>query len=125
MTNVILLYIGAILPIFWGVSHLFPTKSVVDSFGEISEDNKRILTMEWINESIALIFVSILVIVTTLIGESSTLTSQLVYWLSAVMLIAMALLALMTGARTTQLPFKLCPIIFGSAAVLILLGSFL
>jgi len=104
---------------------LFPTKSVVDSFGEISEDNKRILTMEWINESIALIFVGILVIVTTLIGESSALTSQLVYWLSAVMLIAMALLALMTGARTQQLPFKLCPIIFGSAAVLILLGRFL
>ncbi len=125
MVNDILLYIGAILPIFWGIGHLFPTKAVVEDFGEISNDNKLILKMEWINEGLTLIFIGVLVGLVTLMGDSQTQSSQLVYWLSAVMLVFMALLSLMTGAKTSQLPFKLCPVIFTSAAVLILLGSLL
>ena len=113
------------LPIFWGIGHLFPTEKVVESFGDISNDNKRILKMEWINEGFTLIFIGALVILVTLISGSQTQSSQLIYWLSAVMLISMALLSLMTGAKTSQLPFKLCPFIFTSAAVLLLLGSLL
>jgi len=36
------------LPLVWGIAHLFPTKSVVEGFGEISDDNKKIVTMEWL-----------------------------------------------------------------------------
>jgi len=50
MTNQILLYTGAAMTLIWGVSHLFPTKSVVKGFGDITIDNKRIITMEWITE---------------------------------------------------------------------------
>ena len=48
MPNQILLYIGAALPFLWGISHLFPTASVVKGFGNISADNKNIITMEYI-----------------------------------------------------------------------------
>jgi hypothetical protein len=44
MTGQILLYIGAALTLLWGIEHLFPTKSVVRGFGEISADNRRIIT---------------------------------------------------------------------------------
>ena len=42
------LYVGAGLTALWGIAHLVPTKSVVDGFGDISEDNRHIITMEWI-----------------------------------------------------------------------------
>ena len=55
MFNLILLYSGSAFISLWGVAHLFPTRSVVSDFEEISLDNKRIITMEWITEGIALI----------------------------------------------------------------------
>ncbi len=51
MINQILAYIGAGLTTLWGVAHLFPTKNVVADFGDISEDNRHIITMEWIVEA--------------------------------------------------------------------------
>lgn len=45
MFNYLLLYLGAGLTAMWGISHLFPTKSVVKGFGDISEDNKLIFTV--------------------------------------------------------------------------------
>jgi hypothetical protein len=47
MRHHILLYLGSALPLFWEISHLFPTKSVVAGFGDISLDNRRIIAMEW------------------------------------------------------------------------------
>ena len=60
MLNQVLLYSGSAFIAFWGIAHLFPTRSVVSGFGEISVDNKRIITMEWIVEGIALIFIGYL-----------------------------------------------------------------
>lgn len=40
MLNDILLYIGSIVIILWGIAHIIPTKSVVNGFGAVSEDNK-------------------------------------------------------------------------------------
>ena len=54
MVDRIFLYIGAGLTLVWGIAHLFPTKSVVQGFGEISADNRRIITMEWVLEGITL-----------------------------------------------------------------------
>lgn len=53
-------YLAGAITIFWGISHLFPTKKVVKGFGEISVDNKRIITMEWIIEGATLIFIGTL-----------------------------------------------------------------
>jgi hypothetical protein len=52
MINKVILYIASMLPILWGIAHLFPTKSVVKEFGEISNDNKLIIAMEWIIEGV-------------------------------------------------------------------------
>jgi hypothetical protein len=41
------------------------------------------------------------------------------------MLVAMAGLSLLTGARTSILPMKFCPVIFTTAAILFVLASFL
>ena len=57
MVNIVLLYVGAGLTAIWGIAHLFPTSSVVKGFGEISADNKNIITMEWIVEGVSLIFI--------------------------------------------------------------------
>ena len=120
--DLILLYLGSGLTVLWGVAHLFPTKSVVQGFGEISIDNKRIMTMEWITEGLALIFIGVLVATVTVI-DPSNVVSTAVYFVSVVMLLAMALLSLFTGFKVSFLPFKLCPFIFTASAVLIMIGG--
>ena len=120
--DLVLLYLGSGLTVIWGVAHIFPTKSVVQGFGEISIDNKRIITMEWITEGLALIFIGVLVAAVTVI-DSSTAVSTTVYLISAIMLLVMALLSLFTGFKVRFLPFKLCPFIFTASAVLILIGG--
>jgi hypothetical protein len=42
----IMLCVGAVVIKVWGVAHIIPTESVVSGFGAISEDSKRIITME-------------------------------------------------------------------------------
>jgi hypothetical protein len=122
MMDLILLYLGSGLTVIWGVAHLFPTKSVVEGFGEISIDNKRIITMEWIIEGLALIFIGVLVATVTVI-DPSNVVSTAVYLISVIMLLVMALLSLLTGFKVSFLPFKLCPFIFTASAVLILIGG--
>ena len=120
--DLILLYLGSGLTVLWGVAHLFPTKSVVQGFGEISIDNKRIMTMEWITEGLALIFIGVLVATVTVI-DPSNVVSTAVYFVSVIMLLVMALLSLFTGFKVSFLPFKLCPFIFTASAVLIMIGG--
>ncbi len=122
MMNLILLYLGSGLTVIWGTAHLFPTKSVVQGFGEISIDNKRIITMEWIIEGLALIFIGILVATVTVI-DPSNVVSTAVYIISVIMLLLMAVLSLFTGFKISFLPFKLCPFIFTASAVFILIGG--
>jgi len=122
MVDLILLYLGSGLTVIWGIAHLFPTKSVVQGFGEISIDNKRIITMEWIIEGLVLIFIGVLVFTVTVI-DPSNVVSTAVYFISVIMLLVMALLSLFTGFKISFLPFKLCPFIFTTSAVLIVIGG--
>ena len=62
MTNEVLLYTGSALSIVWGIAHLAPTRAVVKDFGDISADNRRIITMEWLAEGFTLIFIGLLVL---------------------------------------------------------------
>ncbi len=124
MINQILLYLGAFFATLWGVAHLFPTKGVVEGFGDISEDNRNIITMEWIVEGVALIFIGVLVAVVTLI-DPLNYVSITVYRLSAGVLVILAGVSLFTGFKVNFLPFKLCPVIFALSAVLIWLGVYL
>jgi hypothetical protein len=124
MTNQILLYLGSSFLFLWGAAHLFPTKSVVRGFGDISPDNRRIITMEWIIEGLALIFIGVVVASVTYFDYTSAI-SRTVYWLSFVMLNALSGVSLFTGFKVSFLPFKLCPIIFTRASVLIVAGSYI
>jgi hypothetical protein len=121
MKDEILIYIGAMLPLLWGISHLIPTRSVVRGFGEISSDNKKIIMMEWITEGVALIFIGILVITVTIIDPLSKVSAA-TYIVSAICLIILAIVSLSTGFKINFLPFRLCPVIFTSSALLITIG---
>jgi len=119
---IILLYLGAGLTILWGISHLIPTKNVVNDFGDISQDNRHIITMEWIIEGVSLIFIGVLVAVVTIINPN-TLVSNAVYIVSVIGLLVLAIVAQFTGFKVKFLPFKLCPFILTISAVLILIGA--
>ena len=122
MVNTILLYVGAGLTVVWGITHLFPTRNIVRGFGELSADNRRILTMEWIVEGVALIFIGALVAVVTAV-EPAGPAAQAVFIVSALGLLVLAVVSLFTGFRIRFLPFRLCPVIFTISAVLILAGG--
>jgi hypothetical protein len=122
MTDQILLFVGSALTIIWGIAHLFPTQSVVKGFGDISIDNKRIITMEWIIEGVALIFIGALVGAVTIVDPSNEV-SAVVYAISVCGLLVLALVSLFTGFRISFLPFRLCPFIFTASAVLIFIGG--
>ena len=123
MIQSILLYFGAFSAILWGTAHLFPTKNVVKGFGEISEDNKNIITMEWIIEGLALIFVGLLIFFTTLEGERKSAIFEIVGISSAAMLFSMAVISFFTGFRVRFLPYRLCPLIFLISGISILFGT--
>lgn len=125
MPDTLLVTIGSASILLWGIAHLFPTRNIVKDFGDISTDNKRIITMEWIIEGIALIFIGTLLLAVTFIGEKGSKTATLVYISSFLMMVILAVISLFTGARIKFLPFRLCPIIFSTSALLILLGMFL
>jgi hypothetical protein len=124
MTNVGIIYLGAALTGLWGISHLFPTKSIVANFGNISFDNKQIITMEWIIEGVALIFMGLLVLTVTLIDPISAV-SRAIYFLTSTGLIVLAVVSLFTGFKVAFLPYKLCPFIFTLSALLIFIGGLL
>ena len=124
MLNQVLIYSGSAFILFWGVAHLFPTRSVVSGFGEISVDNQRIITMEWITEGVALIFIGSINAIATAIDHTSSI-SLVIYLASFAVLLVLAIVSFFTGFRISFLPFRLCPVIFTTAAVLILLGGML
>ena len=123
--NEMLLYAGSTVIFLWGIGHLAPTKSIVADFGTISADNKRIITMEWIAEGLTLCFIGVLVFVVTLVGGPDNHVSEFVNWMSASMLVVLAIVSSFTGARTSILPMKLCPFIKTAVAIAFILGSIL
>lgn len=123
--NDVLLYIGSAVLIVWGIAHIIPTRSVVKGFGAISEDNRRIITMEWVAEGLALCFIGLLVLLVTVLEDSQNDVSLIVYRASAGMLIVMAIWTALTGARTPIIPIKICPFVKTIAAILFILGSVL
>jgi len=125
MIDCILLYIGSSVILLWGISHVAPTRSVVAGFGTIAEDNKWIITMEWVAEGLTLCFIGLLVLLVTALEGPDNSVSALVYRISGSMLVVMAIWTLLTGARTSVVPIKVCPIVKTGVAVLFLVASVL
>jgi hypothetical protein len=101
-------YIGSVVILLWGAAHVAALKPVVPGFGTLSPDNKRIITMEWIAEGLTMCFIAVLTLLVTFRAEAS---AAFVVRASAVMLLVMAVLSATTGARTSVVPMKLCPVV--------------
>ena len=123
MTALALLYSASIAITLWGVAHIVPTKGVVAGFEPLSDDNRRVLIMEWVGEGLALCFIGILTLSLTVAGLRSSEAAVLVYRVCAAMLIVMAIWTGVTGARTSVVFFKICPAVKTACAVLLLVGS--
>lgn len=122
--NQAMLYLAAAICGLWGVAHLFATRGVVAGFGDLSNDNRRIITMEWIVEGVALLSTAGFVVVATAIDPESTVSSA-IYAVAIGTLIALAVVSLFTGFKIAFLPFSLCPFIFSLSAALIAIGAWL
>lgn len=119
----VFLVTGSLIITLWGIAHLFGTKSVVNGFGSISLENKQILTVEWIAEGVTLCFIGVLVLLVTSFAGPQNLVSVLVYQATAWMLVIMAGLTFVTGAKTSMARIKLCPLVKSIVAILFFLGS--
>lgn len=120
----VLVYVGAALTAVWGVAHLFATRGVVAGFGELTADNRRIITMEWIVEGVALIATAAFAATVTVVDSGSDVASAS-YAVAVATLLVLAVVSIFTGFRIAFLPFRLCPFIFTLSAVLIALGAWL
>jgi len=109
------------LVLLWGVAHVIPTRQVLRGFGEIARDNRLVITMEWVAEALAMWLVAALVVVVAVAGE--TATARLVYRVCAVFVVVLAAWTTATGARTPVIWFKLCPVVLGITAGLLLAAS--
>ncbi len=125
MASDVLAYLGAAVITVWGIAHIAPTKGVVAGFGAISQDNRRIILMEWAAEGLTLAFIGLLVLLITAIHGSDDPVSLSVYRISGAMLLVMAVWTLLTGARTSIVPIKICPAVKTAVAVLFLVSSVL
>lgn len=119
----VLAYIAAGMVFSWGVSHIIPTRQVVAGFGEIGEDNRHIITMEWVAEGLSFMFVGVLVAIVTLAGAASEPAEDLVYRVVPGFLLAIGLWTAMTGARTGVVWFKMCPVVMTVASVFLVGAS--
>ncbi len=125
MTATILITVGSSMIFLWGLSHLVATRSVVAGFSSEPQDNRRIIAMEWIGEGLALCFIGCIVLLANIVACSMNPILPILTRGSAILLLIMAMVGTRTGARTSILPMKLCPIIKTTVALLFLLASVL
>ncbi len=118
----VILYSAAALAGLWGIAHLFATRGVVAGFGDLTADNRRIITMEWIVEGVALVSLAALVVSVTAVDPTAAAASA-AYAVAVATLLVLAVVSLATGFRVAFLPFRLCPVIFTLSAVLIAVGA--
>ncbi len=120
----VLAYIAAALIAVWGIAHAMPTKQVVAGFAPITADNRRILTQEWLAESFTMWGTAVLVAAVTAAAPDTHVTA-IVYRVVAGLLVALAVLTVLTGARTPIVWFKVCPALLATSAALLLVASIL
>lgn len=121
----ILAYAAGLIAIAWGVAHLAPTRAVVNGFGAISADNRRIVTMEWIGEGLTLCFIGALVLLVTILASPGNPLVPVVWRASAAMLVVMAVLTGLTTARSPPQVFKICALVKATAAGMLLAASWI
>jgi len=117
------LYLASAISAAWGLAHLFATRGVVKGFGALSDENRNILTMEWIVEGVALIALAAFVAAATAIAPGTD-AAIAVYAVAIVTYVALAIVSFFTGFRVDFLPFRMCPFVLCASAALIAVGAF-
>jgi len=120
----VLAYIAAALIAVWGIAHAVPTKRVVAGFAPITADNRRVLTQEWLAESLTMWGMAALVVAVTATAADIQVTG-IVYRVVAGLLVSLAVLTALTGARTPIVWFKVCPALLATCAALLVVASFM
>jgi hypothetical protein len=119
----VLAHVAAVLTAVWGVAHALPTRQVMAGFEPITEDNRRVMVQEWLVEALAMWGIAALVGAVTVVGADTDVAAW-AYRVSAGLLIALATLTVLTGARTPIVWFRVCPILLSTSAALLLISSF-
>jgi hypothetical protein len=122
--SALLAYVAAALVAGWGVAHAVPTRQVVAGFGPISVDNRRVIEQEWLAEAFTMWGIAAIVIAATAAAGAAD-ARVWVYRAAAGLLAALGMLTALTGARTPVVWFKICPVLLGGAAGLLLAASWL
>lgn len=120
-----LAYVAAGIVFLWGVSHIIPTRQVVAGFGDISRDNRFIITMEWVAEGLSFVFAAALITAVTWSNVTSDAARDLVYWVTVGFLMTIGTWTAMTGARTRVIWFKMCPVVMTVSSALLIVASLL
>jgi hypothetical protein len=119
----VLAYVAAGLVGLWGVGHAVPTRQVVAGFGAITVDNRRVILQEWLVEAFTMWGLAAAVISATVVGGAGSGVTIAVYRVAAGVLVALAVLTGLTGARTPVVWFKVCPVLLTTSAALLVLAS--
>jgi hypothetical protein len=122
--QILLFCIAEGIIILWGVGHLIPTRNVVSGFGDLSLDNKRIITMEWMAEGLTLCFLGVIVLTLVFAIGPDHAATLLVARICAIMLFVLAGVSAFSGARTTVLPMKLCPLVKSAVGIMYIMASY-
>ena len=115
--------VAAALVALWGVAHTIPTSQVLAGFKPITQDNRRVVLQEWLAEAFTMWGLAGIVVSVTIVGGAGSHTSQWVFRMVAALLVALAVLTSLTGARTPVIWFKICPVLLTFSAALLLAAS--
>ena len=120
----ILLNAGRLITLLWGAMHIAPTRMIVAGFGALTYNNHQIILMEWIAEGLTMMFIAVLVIAVNFAdGPGISGLGILVHRICAGMLLMLAGWSLTTGARTSILPMKICPVVKTVAAIMLITAT--
>ena len=122
--SAVLAYLSAALITAWGAAHAIPTRQVLAGFNPISPDNRRIIQQEWLAEAITMWGLAAVIIAVTAAGGADADARAWVYRAASALLIALAALTALTGARTPVIWFKICPVVLAVTAAMLLIASF-
>ena len=117
--------LAAALVAVWGVAHAIPTRRVLTGFRPITQDNRRVLLQEWLAEAFTMWGLAGIIVAVTIVSGAGSHASESVYRVAAVLLLALAVLTSLTGARAPVIWFKICPVLLTLSAVLLVVASLL
>jgi len=122
--SAVLAYLSAALITAWGTAHAIPTRQVLAGFSPVSPDNRRIIQQEWLAEAITMWGLAAVIIAATAAGGTNADARAWVYRAVSALLVALATLTALTGARTPVIWFKICPVVLIVTAAMLLIASF-